>query len=415
MGSRSGAGDSWLEVLPNADARRTGPPFAAFFGELQQRAGEGLGPWLPTTIDELEHNAWNALTPRARAYLFGGAGSGLTMRANLSAFERWRLVPGGPTDVSCRDHATVLLGTEMPAPVLLAPVGALLRYHPDGEAAVAAAASALRVPFVASGAADQTLEDSAESAGGGPRWFQLYWPKDDEITLSLISRAATAGYQAIVVTVDTPVAGWRGRDLRYGDPLGLRGRGMANILSDPVFRAQLRASPEDDLQGALAHHARVAQLASITWDRLEWLRSESPLPIVVKGLQHPNAARHAVDSGMAGIVVSNHGGRQLDGAIGSLDALPAIVAAVDGAVPVLFDSGVRGGADICKALALGADAVLIGRPYVWGLILAGRRGVEWVLRWLLAELDMTVALLGCTSASELRPELLVSENGMISE
>lgn len=381
-------------------------PFGAFYHEVMARSAEGLGPWLPTTPDELEANARNALSPRARAYLFGGAGTGSTMRANAQAFERWRLVPRAPRDVSHRDHRVSLLGADIAAPVLLAPIGNLTRYHPDGEIAAAAAAAAVDIPFVASGAADRTLEDSAGAAGSGTYWFQLYWPSDDQITLSLVDRAARAGYKAIVVTVDAAVPGWRGVDLRAGDPLGPRGRGMANILDDPVFRGQLPASPEDHPYAARAHFARAAALATITWDRIEWLRGNSPLPILVKGIQHPDEAREAVRRRVDGILVSNHGGRQLDGAIGSLDALPSIVAAVGGAVPVLFDSGIRSGADICKALALGADAVLIGRPYVWGLALDGRNGVEWVLRCLLAELDMTVALLGHTSASQLGPDAL---------
>lgn len=386
-------------------------PFASFYEEVGARSADGLGPWLPTTLDELERNAANALPPRARAYLFGGAGTGSTMRANARAFERWRLVPRAPRDVSHRDHRMSLLGAEIPAPLLLAPVGNLMRYHPEGETAVAAAAATLEVPFVASGAASCTLEESASAAGSGTYWFQLYWPTSDEITLSLVGRAARAGYKAVVVTVDLAVPGWRGVDLRSGGSFAPSGRGMANVLSDPVFRAQLPSRLAGDADAVRSYVADIAAPATITWDRIEWLRDSSPLPILVKGIQHEEDAREAVRRGIGGIIVSNHGGRQIDGAIGSLDALPPIVAAVEGALPVLFDSGVRSGADICKALALGADAVLIGRPYIWGLALAGREGVEWVLRWLLAELDMTVALLGHTSAADLGTDVLAKDPG----
>jgi len=376
-------------------------PFAAFQSAIETRAAEGYGPWLPVSAAELEATAERILSPRARAYLFGGAGRGDTMRANLEAFRRWQLIPRAPLDVGSRDHSTMLLGTEMAAPVLVAPIGTQTRYHPEGELATARAAAATGVTLIASGVGDHTLEQSAEANADSSRWFQLYWPRDDAITRSLLARAEQAGYQAIVVTVDAALPGWRPEDLRHGQALASRGRGMANFLSDPEFRSQLARPPEDDQDAAVSHYFSVAHSPAITWERLEWLRGLTELPIVVKGLQHPDDARAAVRSGMDGVVVSNHGGRQVDGSVGSLDALPAIVDAVGDSMPVLFDSGIRGGADIVKALALGAAAVLIGRPYIWGMALAGQEGVEWVLRGLLAELDITTALVGETSAPAL--------------
>jgi len=393
-----------------ADQQRV-EPFAAFQSEIETRAAAGYGPWLPVSVAELEAAAEQILSPRARAYLFGGAGSGDTMRANREAFRRWQLIPRAPRDLEARDHRTTLLGTAMPAPVLLAPIGTQTRYHPLGELATARAAAATGLTLVASGVGDHTLEQSAEANGDGSRWYQLYWPRDDAITRSLLARAEQAGYRAIVVTVDAALAGWRPEDLRHGQALASRGRGMANFLSDPEFRSQLARPPEEDLDAAVSHYFSVAHSPAITWERLEWLRGLTDLPIVVKGLQHPDDARAAVRSGMDGIVVSNHGGRQVDGSVGSLDALPAIVDAVGDSMPVLFDSGIRGGADACKALALGATAVLVGRPYIWGLALAGQEGIEWVLRGLLAELDITAALVGETSAAGLTRAAIRHDGG----
>jgi isopentenyl diphosphate isomerase/L-lactate dehydrogenase-like FMN-dependent dehydrogenase len=375
--------------------------FAAFQSAIEARAAEGYGPWLPVSSAELEATAERILSPRARAYLFGGAGRGDTMRANREAFRRWQLIPRAPVDVGTRDHRSVLLGTEMAAPVLIAPIGTQTRYHSEGELATARAAAAAGVTLVASGVGDHTLEQSAEANGDSSRWFQLYWPRDDEITRSLVARAERAGYRAIVVTVDALLAGWRPDNLRQGQALVSRGRGMANFLADPEFRSQLERPPEDDPEAAVRHYFAIAESPAITWERLEWLRDLTDLPIVVKGLQHPDDALEAVRRGMDGIVVSNHGGRQVDGAVGSLDVLPDIVDAVGDALPVLFDSGIRGGADIVKALAVGAAAVLVGRPYIWGLALAGQEGVEWVLRGLLAEMDITAALVGETSVGAL--------------
>ena len=311
-------------------------------------------------------------------------------------------------DVAARDLSTTLLGAAMPAPLLLAPIGVQGIVHPDGELASARAAAALGLPLIASTASHFTLEEIAAAGGeGAPRWFQLYWPNDRELAASLVGRAEAAGYGAIVLTVDTFIPGWKSRDLQQAWLPFLNGLGVANYFQDPVFRAALERPPEEDQGAATGHFLAVQANPSLTWEDLGWLRETTSLPIVVKGIQHVDDAREAARRGVEGIVVSNHGGRQVDGAIASLDALPPIAAAVGGELAILFDSGVRGGADTLKALALGADAVLLGRPYIWGLALEGQQGVETVLKMVLAELDLTMALCGYTRPGQLGPEALV--------
>jgi L-lactate dehydrogenase (cytochrome) len=294
----------------------------------------------------------------------------------------------------------------MPAPLLLAPIGVQRIVHPDGELATARAAAALGVPMLASTNSHFTMEEIAEAGGEAPRWFQLYWPNDRALAASLVGRAEAAGYRAIVLTVDTFVPGWKPRDLSQAWLPFLNGMGVANYFQDPVFRAGLERPPEEDQGAATGHFLGVQANPSLAWDDLGWLCEQTQLPIVVKGIQHPEDTREAARRGVDGIVVSNHGGRQVDGAIASLDALPAIAEAVGGELAILFDSGIRGGPDVIKALALGADAVLLGRPYVWGLALEGQAGVETVLKMLLAELDLTMALCGYTRPDQLGPDAL---------
>jgi isopentenyl diphosphate isomerase/L-lactate dehydrogenase-like FMN-dependent dehydrogenase len=262
------------------------------------------------------------------------------------------------------------------------------------------------VPKVLSTASSYSMEDVAEAMGDAPRWYQLYWPNDPELATSFLNRAERAGYGAVVVTLDTWLLGWRPRDLAQAYLPFLRGIGVANYFSDPVFRAGLAKPPEEDLQAAVGHWVAKYSDPTVTWDDLSFLRDNTELPIGVKGIQHPDDARRAADLGMDGIIVSNHGGRQVDGAIGSLDALPGIVDAVLDDFTVLFDSGVRTGADAFKALALGARAVLIGRPYAWGLAVGGEQGVRQVVRGLLAELDLTLALSGHTSFDQVGRDAL---------
>jgi lactate 2-monooxygenase len=371
---------------------------------------EGLGgrlPELPLTYEELEKRAERQLTRGAYGYVAGGAGSEDTMRANREAFRRWRIVPRMLRDVSTRDLSTTVLGTAMPAPLLLAPVGVQSIVHAEAEVAVARAAAATGVPMVLSTASSRSLEEVADASGGSPRWFQLYWPSDPDLAASLIGRAERAGYAAIVVTLDTWLLAWRPRDLELAFLPFLHGEGIANYLSDPIFRAALESPPEEDMFGAVRHFLAVFSDPSVTWANLAFLREHTRLPIVLKGILHPDDARRAVDHGVDGILVSNHGGRQVDGAIGALDALPGVVDAVPGSMPVLFDSGVRTAADAFVALALGARAVLLGRPYMWALAVGGEAGVTELLRGFLAELDLTFALSGYTGLDQVGREALV--------
>ena len=381
----------------------TPPPFGDYYREIYAKgmlAGER--PTLPMAWAELEESARQSLDDRAIAYIFGGAGSEDTMRANLEAFRRWRIVPRVlRQDLSVRDLSVELLGTSMPAPVMLAPIGVQTLLHDDGELASARAAASVGLPLITSTASATALEEIAEANGEGPRWYQLYWPNDDEIAASIVRRAEASGYSAIVLTVDNYLPGWKPRDLQQAYLPFLEGIGIAQYLSDPVFLEALERSPEEDMGAAVGHFLGVFANPALTWERLEWLRGTTSLPIVLKGILHPDDAREARERGVDGIVVSNHGGRQIDGAVASLDALPPIVDAVGDEMAVLLDSGIRSGADIFKALALGADAVLVGRPYLWGLALDGQSGVETVLRSLLAELDLTMALSGFTRTAEM--------------
>ena len=382
-------------------------PFGDYYREIYMRGLGGEQPSIPVDWSELESRAEEAMEPRAAAYTFAGAGTGETMRANREAFRRRRIVPRMLRDVGDRDLSTRVLETEMPAPVLLAPIGVQTIVHPDGELATARAAAELGLTVVASSASAHTMEEMAEAEG--PRWFQLYWPNDPELAESLVNRAAAAGYEAIVVTVDTFIPGWKPRDLQQAWLPFLEGVGNANYLQDPVFRAALDKPPEEDLGAAIGHYLGIYVNPSLTWDDLAWLRERTTLPILIKGILHPDDAREARERGAAGVVVSNHGGRQVDGAIASLDALEPIVAAAGDELTVLFDSGIRSGSDVFKALALGAEAVLVGRPYLWGLALGGQEGVATVLKMLLAELDLTMALSGHTRIGELDREALAED------
>jgi isopentenyl diphosphate isomerase/L-lactate dehydrogenase-like FMN-dependent dehydrogenase len=372
-----------------------------YYREIYARGLAGEKPGLPVALEELERRATETMEPRAAAYVGAGAGAEDTMRENVEAFRRWRIVPRMLRDVAKRDLATTVLGSELPAPVLLAPIGVHTIVHPEGELATARAAANLGVPLIVSTAAAHTLEEIAEAGGEAPRWYQLYWPNDPEIAESMVRRAETAGYGAIVVTLDTFIPGWKPRDLQEAWLPFLEGVGNANFLQDPVFRAQLERPPEEDLGAAIGHYLAIYVNPSLSWDDVARLREWTSLPVLVKGILHPDDAREARERGIDGVAVSNHGGRQVDGAIASLDALPPVAEAVGDELTVLLDSGVRSGADVLKALALGADAVLLGRPYLWGLALGGQDGVETVLRMLLADLDLTMALSGYTRPDEL--------------
>ncbi|MFE2757846.1 alpha-hydroxy-acid oxidizing protein [Actinosynnema sp. NPDC059335] len=365
----------------------------------------GTAPRLTTDLTALEAVASTAMTPTARGYVVGDAGVGDTGRANREAFARHRLVPRVLRGAARRDTTVTLFGQRLAVPVLLAPTAAQTVVHPDGEPATTRAAADVGVPFVLSTGSSHSMEDVAAESGPQPRWFQLYWPADRAVAASLVHRAERSGYTAIVLTVDAPTFGYRPTDLDQGYLPFLHRAGIANFISDPVFRAAL--PPDADDRTVVQHWARVFANPTLTWDDLPWLRTVTSLPILLKGILHPDDARHALDLGVAdGIIVSNHGGRQLDGTVAALDVLPAVRAAVGPDVPVLFDSGVRTGSDILKALALGADAILYGRPFLYGLALDGQRGVTHVLRCLLADLDLAMALTGCPTIGDITPDLL---------
>jgi len=386
------------------------------FGDLQNEIYfRGLSaelPALPMTAAGLDAAAKKTLSAQAYAYVAGSASSERTADANITAFDRHRIVPRmwrGSSAPDGRDLRTTVLGTELAAPVLTAPVGVLELVHPAAECAVAEATKGLGIGTVVSTASSTPMEDVAAAAGDW--WFQLYWPADDEVARSLVERAASAGAKAIVVTADTPGMGWRPRDLELAHLPFLQAKGLANYFSDPVFRSRLNAPPE------ASEEAR--QMAVLAWigmfgnhtlrlKDVARLQEWTDLPVVVKGVLHPDDASALLDTGATGVIVSNHGGRQVNGAIAALDALPGVAAAVGDRGTVLFDSGIRCGADVVIALALGADAVLYGRPWVYGLGVAGKSGVEHALRCLLADVDLTMAMAGIRSVTDIDAAVLAA-------
>ncbi len=388
---------------------------ADYHNEIYAAGLDDARPTLPTDLTRLESVARRRLSDTAYGYVAGSAGTGATARANRAAFDRWRIVPRFLRDVSQPDLGVTVLGTTMPAPVILGPIGVLGLYHRDAELHVARAAGALGTPMILSTVSSTRMEDVA-ATGDGPKWFQLYWPRERDIAASLVERARTAGFTTLVVTLDTFRLAWRPRDLDHAFLPFLTGDGLTNYFTDPAFQrlagSVSPAAAESTDASRLRYAAAINYWATIfgnptlTWDDLGWLRERWSGPIVLKGIQHPGDARRAIDAGIDGIVVSNHGGRQVDGAIGSLDALPSIVDAAGDQLAILFDSGIRTGSDIAKALALGAKAVLIGRPYVYGLALGGEAGVRHVLRTLYTELELTLTLAGIVRPADLSAEFL---------
>ncbi len=370
---------------------------------------QGKQPTLPIAFEALEQQARAHLGPETWGFLADGAGSQDTLRANLAAFQHWRIVPRMLHDVTQRDLNVKLFNTNLPAPVLLAPIGAQSILHPQAEVAVARAAASLNIPFVLSNSSSRSIEEVAQVAGNATRWFQLYWSKDPQLNASFVQRAERAGYSAIVVTLDAAILGWRPQDLQRAYQPFAQQEGLANYFGDPIFRQGLGETPEENPQAAIAHYFSIFSDLALTWENLGFLRQHTRLPILLKGILHPTDALKAIEYQMDGIIVSNHGGRQLDGARAALDALADIAPAVQGRLPILFDSGIRGGADAFKALALGAHAVLLGRPYLWGLALGGEQGVREVVLNFLAELDLTMALSGYSSLQSLDRSALVRE------
>ncbi|MCZ4537662.1 alpha-hydroxy-acid oxidizing protein [Gordonia terrae] len=401
-------------------------------------------PRVPTDFAELERRARRAMSARAWAYIGGGAGEGRTMAANRAALDRWAIVPRILRDVSQRNLEVELFGRRIPAPVLYAPVGAGSLAAPDADALIGRAAAELGVPYILSNQASVSMENVAaamdDANAGAPRWFQLYWSTDDDLVDSLLERAAAIRAEAVVVTLDTTMLGWRPQDLNLGSLPFARGEGIAQYTSDRRFvdivAERLRAAADDRPEislGAIATLISITRNApgrflqnlrspqpraavqtfldiysrpSLNWDDLAGLRARTALPIVLKGVLHPDDARRAVDAGVDGIIVSNHGGRQVDGAISTIDALDTIAPVVDGRIKVLIDSGIYTGSDVFKALALGADAACIGRPHMYGLALAGADGARDAVADIIAELDLTLGLSGHTDVADLDREAL---------
>ena len=403
--------------------------------EIYVAGARGSYPTVPVSIARLEAAARKRMSAEGYAYIAGGAGTEETMRENRAAFERWRIVPRMLRDCSTRDPSVDVLGTRLPSPFVLCPIGVLEMAHRDADVAVARAAAAEGIPFVFSNQASRPMEETAKAMGDAPRWFQLYWSTSNELVESLVSRAERCGCAAIVLTLDTTMLGWRIRDLDLASLPFLQGKGIAQYTSDPVFVEALHETLKEEIPatgrvtvaaiGTLLSQARaypgrridairsgLARAAvrrfvetysrpSLSWDDLAFLRERTKLPILLKGVLHEADALAAIEHGMNGIVVSNHGGRQVDGAIATMDALPGIVEAVAGRVPIVLDSGIRSGADIFRALALGASAVGLGRPYVWGLAAGGEEGVREVIRNFRADFDLTIGLAGVSAARDI--------------
>ncbi len=409
--------------------------------EIFRAGASGGKPAVPTGWASLVGEAERAMSPDAWAYVAGSAGRESTAEANYESFDSWRLVPRMLRDVSDRELSVELFGRRHPTPLLACPVGVLELVDPDADLAIARAAGSLGITSMVSSQASQPMETIA-AADAGPWWFQLYWSSEDALVESFVSRAEAAGAEAIVVTLDTGMLGWRPRDLDRGYLPFIRGMGIAQYTSDPVFRELVRARMSRPASGekprvtpaavrtlvdmtrrhpgsfranlrsgeprvAVETFLDVFSRPSLSWDDLPFLRERTRLPILLKGVQHPDDARKALDAGVDGLMVSTHGGRQVDGAVGALDALPGVVEAVAGRAPVILDSGVRGGADVVRALALGATAVGVGRAWVYGLAIAGEDGAREVLRDIVAETDLTLGLAGHRSVAELSPDDLV--------
>ncbi|MFJ3952521.1 lactate 2-monooxygenase [Streptomyces libani] len=384
--------------------------WADFQYEIYLHGMTGAVPRLPTDLTRLERLAEQRLGPGPVGYVAGSAGTGSTADANRAALDRRRIVPRMLRDVHERDLSVEVCGRALPAPLALAPVGVLSIMHPDAESAAARAAAAQGLPYILSSASSTPMEQVAEAMGDGERWFQLYWAKDREVTRSFLRRAEAAGYTALFVTLDTPLLAWRPRDLDQAYLPFLHGVGTANYFSDPAFRAGLAKPVHEDPNAAVRHFVGMFADPAKTWPDLAFLRENWDGPIVLKGILHPDDALRAAEAGVDGVVVSNHGGRQVAGSVAAADALPRVAEAAARRLTVLFDSGIRTGDDIFKALALGAKSVLVGRPYAYGLGLDGQAGVEHVLRCLLAEFDLTLALSGHSRPTTLTADDLIEES-----
>jgi isopentenyl diphosphate isomerase/L-lactate dehydrogenase-like FMN-dependent dehydrogenase len=384
------------------------PNFGDFQFEIYFGGLAGIRPVLPLKYSELFARAAAAMPAEVLSYVAGGAGNEFTQDVNVTAFDKYGLLPRMLAGAAERSLGVELFGLQLPTPLLLAPIGVIGICAQDGhgDLAVARASAQTGVPMIASTLTADPLEQVAPLSGETPGFFQLYTPADRELAASFVSRAEAAGYRGIVVTLDTQILGWRPRDLALASFPQLQGKCLANYFSDPLFRAKLAAPPEVDPRAAALQWAALFSDGSLSWEDLPWLRSLTSLPLILKGICHPEDVRRAIDGGVDGIYCSNHGGRQANGGAAAIDMLPGVVEAA-GDVPVIFDSGVRGGEHIVKALALGARAVGVGRPYAWGLALGGEDGIVHVLRWLLAEADLLMAVDGYRSVGDLTPDSLL--------
>jgi isopentenyl diphosphate isomerase/L-lactate dehydrogenase-like FMN-dependent dehydrogenase len=382
--------------------------FGDFQLELYLGGLSGVRPELPITAAGMEERARAAMSTETWSYVAGGAGNEFTQDLNVTAFDRYGLVPRMLAGAAQRDLSTSLLGLELPTPLLLAPVGVIGLCAQDGHGDLATARAAARtaVPMVASTLSEDPMEDVAAELGDTPGLFQLYTPADRDLAQSLVHRAEAAGFRGIVVTLDTQILGWRPRDLELASFPQLKGRCLANYFSDPLFRAKLEKAPEEDPRAAAIQWALGFSDPGLSWDDLAWLRSLTDLPLLLKGICHPEDVRRAIDGGVDGIWCSNHGGRQANGGAAAIDCLARVVEAA-GDAPVVFDSGVRGGEHVVKALALGATAVAVGRPYAWALAVGGENGIVHMLRCLLAETDLLMAVNGYPRIADLSPDALL--------
>ncbi|MFB6284202.1 MAG: alpha-hydroxy-acid oxidizing protein [Halobacteria archaeon] len=370
---------------------------------------EGEPPGYPVSYEELRDAAHEAMSDDAVAYVHGGSGSEETFERNRD-FSRWRIVPRMLQGVEDRDLSVELYGREHRYPVMVTPLGVQSLLHEEAEHGSASAARNCDVPYILSSLSSTSMEEVSELLGDTPKWFQFYWSTDESVAASFIDRAEDAGYDAIVVTVDAPTLGWRERLLKRGYYPFLEGEGIANYLSDPAFRDRLEEPPEDDMAAAVQLFLEIFGDPSLEWSDLGWIRERTDLPIVIKGVLHSDDARKAIEHGADGVGVSTHGGRQVDGSISAIEALPGVAEEVDGDVPVFFDSGIRRGGDAFKALALGADTVFLGRPFAYGLAYDGRQGVETVLRNFISQLDLTMGLSGIDSVADIDRGSVVNES-----
>ncbi|WP_256757551.1 alpha-hydroxy-acid oxidizing protein [Cohnella sp. WQ 127256] len=371
------------------------------------QSGDESARLLPVSFEEWETRAKKHLSASSFGYVYGAAGAGHTHQGNVDAFQAYRLRPRICCDISKCELSTNLFGAQLPVPFLLAPIGVNTILHSDGEVAPAKAAAKLGVPYILSNVSSIPMEKVAEAMGNAIRWFQLYPPKDHDLTISFLQRAEAAGYSAIVVTVDSTLLGWRETDLQNAYLPFLTGQGMGNYFTDPVFCSMLQEPPDKNSKAAVLKALEEGNNTCFTWAELDFIRGQTKLPLLIKGITHPSDALMAMAHGVDGIIVSNHGGRQLDGAIATLESLPLIYEAIQGKIPILMDSGIRRGADILKAIALGATAVLVGRPYAYALAVAGEIGVQEVIQNLIAETELQLAISGRSCIQEVDQSLII--------